>query len=263
MTPLRFLLLAVALAGSGAPAAASLTPDQLASVGVRPPPDAALPLDALLTDIDGHATTLATTIAGRPAIVIFADYDCQQLCSPIIGLAGSALKDSGLAPGLDYRLAIVGFNPDATAADARRMVEGQIGLDTAVGRVTSALIASPSVAKLLTAAVGYHFVHDADNHRYAHPAALLVVTPDGRLSRVLSGLSINGDDVRTALKGATHGGVVAIVDQIRSLCYGLGASVGRYANPVRLMLAAAGALTLLAVAGGIGFLVRAGGEGRL
>jgi protein SCO1 len=263
MTRFPFLLLAVALAGPAGPAAASLTPDQLASVGVRPPPDAALPLNAPLTDIDGHPTTLATAIAGRPAIVIFADYDCQQLCSPIIALAGSALKDSGLTPDEDYRLAIIGFNPDATAADATRMVDGQIGLSTPVGRATSALMASPSVAKLLTAAVGYHFVQDAGDHRYAHPAALLVVTQDGRLSRVLSGLSINGDDVRTALRGAAHGGAVAIVDQIRSLCYGLGASVGRYANPVRLMLAAAGALTLLAVAGGVGLLVRASGERRL
>ena len=263
MTPLRFLMLAAALAGFAGPASASLTPDQLASVGVRPPPDATLPLDAPLTDIDGHSTTLAAAIAGRPAVVIFADYDCQQLCSPIVALAGSALKDSGLTPGADYRLAIIGFNPDATAADARRMVDGQIGLNTPVGRVTSALIASPPVAKLLTAAVGYHFMHDADNHRYAHPAALLVVTPDGRLSRVLSGLSINGDDVSAALKGAARGGVVAIVDQIRSLCYGLGASVGRYTNPVRLMLAAAGALTLLVVAGGVGLLVRAGGGRRV
>jgi protein SCO1/2 len=263
VTRLRFLLLAIALAGSAAPAAASLTPEQLASVGVRPPLDAAFPLGAPLTDIDGHATTLGAAIADRPTLVIFADYDCPQLCSPIVGLAGSALKESGLTPGADYRVAIIGFNPAATAADARRMVDGQIGLNTSVGRVTSALIASPSVAKLLTAAVGYHFVRDADDHRYAHPAALLVVTPDGRLSRVLSGLSINGDDVRTALKDAAHGAPLAILDQIRSLCYGFGASVGRYTNPVRLMLAAAGALTLLAVAGGVGFLVRAGGERRV
>ena len=65
MTPLRFLLLAVALAARRA-AAASLTPDQLASVGVRPPPDATLPLNAPLTDIDGHATTLAAVIRGAP-----------------------------------------------------------------------------------------------------------------------------------------------------------------------------------------------------
>ena len=92
-------MLAAALAGFAGPASASLTPDQLASVGVRPPPDATLPLDAPLTDIDGHSTTLAAAIAGRPAVVIFADYDCQQLCSPIVALAGSALKDSGLTPG--------------------------------------------------------------------------------------------------------------------------------------------------------------------
>ena len=230
---------------------------------VRPPANATLPLDAPLTDVDGRATTLGAAIAGRPAVVIFADYDCQQLCSPIIALTGAALKASGLAPGADYRLAIIGFNPRATAADGRRMVDGQIGFRTPVGSATQALIASPSVSKRLTESVGYHSLYDAENHRYAHPAVLFVVTPEGRLSRVLSGLSINGDGLRTALKGAAQGGVAVIVEQIRSLCYGLGASVGRYTNPVRLMLAAAGGVTLIMVAGGVGFLSRRLAEARL
>lgn len=257
MTPLRWLLFAAALIGLASPAFGSLTRAQLASVDVRPPPNAALPLDAPLTDLDGQATTLGAAIAGRPSVVIFADYECQQLCSPIIALTGSALKASGLTPGADYRLAIVGFNPHATEVDGRRMVDGQIGLHSSVGLATRALMASSSVANRLTAALGYHFLYDEENHRYAHPAVLFVVAPDGRLSRVLSGLSISGDDLRTALKGAAHGGVAAVVDEIRSLCYGLGASVGRYTNSVRLALAAAGGVTLLMVAGGVGLLSRA------
>ena len=97
--------------------------------------------------------------------------------------------------------------------------------------------------------------------RFAHPAALLIVTPDGRLSRVLTGLAITGDDARRALIEARSGGVAAFVSRVRLLCYGLGASVGRYVGPVRIALAAAGAVTLLVVAAGLLFLTRASARG--
>ena len=238
------------------PAAVALAPDQLADVGVRPPPNASLLLDARLTDLDGRSLTLGDAIAGRPAVVIFADYDCPQLCSPILALASGALAKSGLAAGVDYRLVVIGFNPRASAADGKRMVEGQIGLETAVGRATTALMASEPVAARLTAAVGYHYVYDAALARYAHPAALLVVAADGRLSRVLSGLAISGGDVRLALVEAGKGAIGAIADQVRLLCYGFGASVGFYTDRVRILLGAAGAATLLAIAAGLVMLSR-------
>ena len=255
MTPrLRRLLGAFGLAAAmlaGAPAGAALPPNELAEVGVRPPPGARLPLDATLTDLGGKPTTLGGAIGGRPAVVIFADYRCTELCSPIAALAGDALAKSGLAPGGDYRLVVVGFNPRASAADGRRMIGGAIGFDTAVGRATTAVTASEPVVQRLTSAVGYHYAYDEERARYAHPAALLVVAADGRLSRVLSGLAINGGDVRLALVEAGKGAIGAIADQIRLLCYGFSASVGFYADRVRLILAAAGAATLLAIAGGL------------
>ena len=119
------------------PAAAALTAEQLKSVGVTPPPSAALPLDAPLKDLDGQPTTLRQMIADAPAVVVFADYRCTQLCSPILAVTGQALSKSGLDPGRDYRLIVVGFNPVATVTDARQMVGGQIGFDTPVGRATS------------------------------------------------------------------------------------------------------------------------------
>ena len=240
----------------GDPAGAALAPDQLADVGVRPPPDASLPLDAKLTDLDGRPTTLGEAIGGRPAVVIFADYDCPDLCSPILALTGDTLTKSGLQPGRDYRLVVIGFNPRASAADGKRMIGVQIGFDTPVGRVTTATMASEPVIARLTAAVGYRYAYDAARGRYAHPVALLVVTANGRLSRVLSGVAISGDDVRTALVEAGKGAIGAIVEQIRLLCYGFGASVGLYTDRVRLLLGAAGFATLLAIAAGLATLAR-------
>ena len=252
---LRCLALGAAIA-LGAPVHAALAPDQLAEVGVRPPPGARLPLNVRLADLDGRPVTLGEAIGARPAVVVFADYDCPQLCSPILALARDALAKSGRRPGVDYRMVVIGFNPRATAADGKRMVGGQIGFDSPVGRATAALTASPRAAERLMSAVGYHAEYDAAAARYAHPAVLLVVAADGRLSRVLSGLSISGDDVRRALVEAGRGGFGEIVDQVRLLCYGLAASVGVYDRPVRLLLAGAGAVTMLALAGGVVALAR-------
>ena len=147
-------------------------------MGVNPPPGATFPLDAPLTDLDGRSTTLRRVIADVPAVIVFADYRCTQLCSPILAVTGEALAKSGLDPGRDYRLIVVGFNPAATAADARQMVGAEIGFDTPVGRATFPLMGSERSVQRLTSSVGYHFVYDADNTRFAHPAALLIVTPE-------------------------------------------------------------------------------------
>jgi protein SCO1 len=237
-------------------AAAALTAEQLASVGVNPPPGATLPLDAPLTDLDGRSTTLRRAIANLPAVVIFADYRCAQLCSPILAVTGEALARSGLDPGRDYRLIAIGFNQAATAADAGQMVGGQIGFHTLVGRATFPLMGDERSVQQLTSSVGYHFVYDAESKRYAHPAALLIVTPDGHLSRILTGLSITGEDARSALIEAKSGAVASFVNQVRLLCYGFGASVGHYGSQVRILLAATGAATLLAIAAAILLLSR-------
>ena len=201
-------------------------------------------------------------MAGRPAVLVFADYRCTQLCSPILTVTGATLAASGLAPGRDYRLIVVGFNPRATAADARAMIGGQIGFDTPVGRATFPLMGSQSAVERLTHSVGYRFAYDAENDRFAHPAALLIVTPDGRLSRVLTRAC---DHWRRCEAGADRGAKrrrrPLSLAGFGLLCYGLGASVGRYVGPVRVALAAAGAATLLVVAAGLLFLTRASARG--
>jgi protein SCO1 len=162
--------------------------------------------------------------------------DCPQHCSPIVALAGVALKNSGLKAATDYRLVVIGFNK-ATAANGKRMIGGQIGFATQVGKATTGFTASQSIIAKLTCAVGFYYAYDAALVRFAHPAALLVVTRDGRLSRALSGLAITGDDARLALVEASGGTIGTFVDRAQLLCYGFSASVGFYADHVRILLA--------------------------
>ena len=75
------------------------------------PPGAALPMTLNFLDERGRQTTLAQAIGGVPAIVIFADYTCHTLCGPILEFAAAGLAKSGLRPGADYRVVVIGLDP--------------------------------------------------------------------------------------------------------------------------------------------------------
>jgi protein SCO1/2 len=247
----RIFIVAALFSVFAGAAEAGLAPDQLTAVGVDPPPGATFPIDAPLLDLDGRETSLGEAIDGRPATIVFVDYTCKTLCSPIVAIVAGALRGSGLRPGDDFRLIAIGFNPKNSADDARRMIDAQIGLTTPLGLATKALRATPAIVQRLTTAVGYRFAYDAEHDLYAHPAAILVAGADGRVSRALSGLALSPEDLRLALVEAGHGAIGKISDQLHLLCYGFDAKIGFYTDRIRLILIATCSLTVLSLALGL------------
>src|SRR5262245_39408175 len=121
MRMLGGLLLVIFLAGSpiGQRADAALPSGVLDGVSVEAQADALLPLSLRFTDDTGAPRTLGAALGGRPAILIFADYTCRTLCGPILDFALAGLEKSGLKPGADYRLVVVGLDSKDTLAAAR------------------------------------------------------------------------------------------------------------------------------------------------
>ena len=79
-----------------------------------------------------------------------------------------------------------------------------------------------------TVAAGYHYVYDKSVDQFAHPAVAYVVTAKGRISRVLSGLGLDANDLRLALVDAGKGRVGTFADRIRLLCYCFDPATGIY-----------------------------------
>jgi protein SCO1/2 len=80
---------------------------------------------------------------------------------------------------------------------------------------------------------------------------------------VLSGLAITSNDVRLALIEAGGGKIGQIADQVRLLCYGFSASVGYYADRIRILLALAGVATLCGLGAGLLAISRASARRRM
>lgn len=239
------LLASTLLAGLDRPAGAALVQAQLDEVSISPAPGAALALPTPLADIDRGPTTLGSALGGHPAVLVFADYTCRFLCGTVLALTTSALDASGLDPA-GYRLVLVGLDPKDSAADARAMVDAEAGQGPSRASLR-VLCGDGAAVRSLTGAAGYHAVYDAEHDQYAHPAGVIVLSADGHVAHVLSGIGLTAGDLRLALVEAGHGTTGGLIDQLRLLCYGFDAVHGLYTSRILMWLQAAGLVTVAAL----------------
>ena len=119
----RHAVLAAMMVIAG-PAAANFTAAQLAELAATPPANAALPNDLVLRDEDERQVSINDVIGGVPAVVVFRRLHLPHLCGPILEFAAAGPGQIGLRPGVDYRLLVIGLNPqrilDQRARDARK-----------------------------------------------------------------------------------------------------------------------------------------------
>jgi protein SCO1 len=232
-------------------AQAHFTAAQLAEISAAPPADARLPLQLNFHDDNGQATTIASALAGLPAVVIFADYTCRTLCGPILEFTALGLAKTGLEPGADYRLVVIGINPRDGFDAAQAMRAAHIGSSNPVDRGTVFLSGDEIAIGTATTAVGLHYAYDAEHDQYAHPAAAFVVNAAGRVRRLLSPLGLDGNDLRLALVDAGDGAVGGLADQIHLLCYGYDPVKGIYTERITTLLSYTAGTSVLLLAAGI------------
>src|SRR5689334_16539329 len=169
---------------------ARVTPADYREVGASVPPNAHLPLDATVTDSSGAQQSLRDIIS-RPTVLVFADYKCRTLCGPVVSFVASALERSGLSADGQFELLVVGLDPKDVAADASDMRRRHIDAGSPLFEASNFVTADQPTVKALTAAVGYSYYYDTDDTVFIHPAAAYVLTSNGGVSRVLTGLGLS------------------------------------------------------------------------
>jgi protein SCO1/2 len=246
----RVAFTALALLANG-PAFGAVSRAVLDQVYVDPKAGATLPLDLRFRDENGQPLSLAQAFDGHAAVLIFADYTCRTLCGPILDFVTTALQKSELRAGTDYRLLVIGLDPKDGLDAARAMKASRLDDSGPITRAATFLTGAETTIAAATAALGYHFAYDPAADQFAHPAAAFVLTRDGKVTRVLSGLGISGTDLRLALVDAGQGQVGTLADRFHLLCYGYDPTRGIYTARIGLILQICGGITLALMAGGI------------
>jgi protein SCO1 len=99
--------------------------------------------------------------------------------------------------------------------------------------------------KKLADQVGFHYKWDEQQEQFAHAAAIMFLTPDGRVSRYLYGIKFNPRDVRLALTEAGEGKTGSTVDKLLLYCFHYDPSSKGYTLFALNLMRAGGALTVV------------------
>jgi protein SCO1 len=209
---------------------------------------ARLPLDMKLVDDLGGAVRLGDYFDGeRPVLLVLGYYQCPQLCGLLMHGLLEGLQESAL-PRRQWRIVGVSIDPQDTPASARARRELDFAYaDFLLGsRKADApldlhlLVAAPRDIQRLARRVGFDYSTTATSDhaaldagaRFAHPAAVMVVTPRGEVSRYLMGIDFAPADLRSALAQARAGAVGALTHRIALLCAHFDPAVGRHSGAV-------------------------------
>ena len=230
-------------------------PGALKGVGIDQKLDSQIPLNLTFKDEAGRDVPLSTYFASKkPVVLALVYYRCPMLCSEILnGLAG-ALRIVTLNPGRDFEVVAVSFDPKDTPEIAAAKKQSYL---RRYGRANAAngwhfLTGDETNIKALTDAVGFHYTYDPATDQYAHASAVMIATPQGRLSKYFYGVEYSARDLRLGLVEASDNKIGTPVDQILLFCFHYDPTTGKYGAVAMSSIRIAGAV-FLAICGAFFF----------
>ncbi len=246
--PVVLAIFALATAGRGVVGAQDRAPLAAATItehlGDRLPPDVAL------TDSDGSPVRLSSLIGDVPVVLTFAYYTCPMLCELGQDGAADAFARSGRRIGRDFRVATVSIDPRDTPALAREWhdrVVARLGA-SAEGTAWHVLVGREADVRRLADAVGFAYARDTDTGEYAHPTALFLLTPDGRIAEYVYGVTFDPPDIAAAIDRAAAGRTTTAIERFLTRCFHYVPSLRRHGQAVTWLLRLGG-LTVTAIMG--------------
>lgn len=216
-----------------------------------------VPLDLAFENADGETVVLGDLLGDRPLALSLVYYDCPMLCPMTLEGLSRSFRGLSYSVGREFDAAVVSFAPGEgaeLAGEARERTLRQYGrLGSEDG--WHFLTGDAASITALTEAVGFRYTLDEETGEYAHPAGLVILTPEGRIARYFFGIDHGPKDLRLGLVEAADGRLGSPVDQVLLYCYRYDPVVGRYTTATMNLLRLGGVLTLLALGSFVGLML--------
>lgn len=231
----------------GIPTAEGKLPEPLKDVSIKQKLDAQMPLDVEIVDASGQRRTFGSLLRGKPVVLAFVYYECRMLCNmTLYGLVRALNAIPNLSAGNDFDIITVGFDPAETPAVAARKMQE---LETryrrgGIAKGTHLLTGTAANVKRLADAAGFQYAWDEQTKQWAHSSGLMVLTPEGKISKYFYGVEFSARDLRLGMVEASRGLIGSPVDQVLLFCYHYDPMTGKYGATVMTLLRLAGGGTV-------------------
>lgn len=176
-----------------------------------------IPLDLKFVTEKNETVTLRQLI-DKPTILSFVYFDCPGLCSPLLEGVGDVIRKTDMVLGKDYQVITFSFNfrdtPEKAKDKKKRFVE-KYSADNGEGWIflttdSTTIYDITHATGFITKAVGFDFIH---------PSAIIAVSPKGKITRYLYGITFLPMDVKLAVAEANEGKARPTIQKIMLMCY--------------------------------------------
>lgn len=238
--------LSVAPAHAVPPTQASEKLEQLDGVEIVEKLGAQIP-DLQFKDSGGEQVALRSLFDGERPVLLTLNYsDCPMLCSLQINALTEAMNKIEWQVGKEYKVITVSLDPKETsdrAAQTKERYVNQLNHKNPEG--WSFLTGDEKSIRALADAVGFGYRYSQERQEYLHGAALMVMSPQGKVSRYLYGVTYSPQTMRLSMAEASQGKQVSTLDAFVLYCFYYDANAGNYTPMVRNILKAGAVLTII------------------
>ncbi len=200
-----------------------------------------IPADLQFKDEFGNNVTLAKYFNGnKPLVLTLVYYECPMLCTEVLNGLLKTLNVMNLQVGNDFDVLTVSFDSKETPslASAKKAAYVKAYKHDGANKGWHFLTGTKSSIDKITKATGFRYAYDPKSDLFAHGAAIMVLTPQGKISHYFYGVEFSARDLRLALVEASQGKIGSATDQILLFCFHYDPSQGKYSayalNFVRL-----------------------------
>ena len=202
--------------------------------------------------------SLRNLVQDKPVLLSLVYYECPMLCTLVLNGQVEAMKQVPFALGDDYQAVTVSFDHEEThvlAANKKRAYVKEYGREGG-DENWHFLVGEEEPIRALCDAVGFTFKYMEQNGEYAHKSGIVLLTPDGHVSRYFPGTEYDATGLRLGMVEASKNRIGGVVDRLFLLCYHYDPAVGQYGLMINRIVNAACMATLFAVLGGLYYFFR-------
>jgi protein SCO1 len=227
-------------------------PTALRDVRIEQKLDQQLPLDLVFRDENGQTVKLGQYFGKKPVVLALVYYDCPMLCTQVLNGMVTSFRVLPFQIGKEFDVVTVSFDPRESSdlATAKKKIYVNYLPERMHAGATEGwhfLTGDQANIAQLTDAVGFRYHYDEATKQFAHASAIMLTTPQGKLSRYFYGIDYPARDLRLGLIESAENKIGTPVDQLLLYCYHYDPATGRYGAAVMKIVRTAGVITVIGI----------------
>ena len=239
---------------------ASVRPPGLKNVGIQQNLNQQVPADLVFTDDLGRKVRLGDYYGKKPLILNLVYFTCPMLCGEELSGLESTLRVLKFDVGKEFDVITVSFDPKDTPEAAAKKKEKILRRYKRAGAEQGwhFLVGQQDSIDAIAKAVGFQYEYDAKTEQFAHTTAIMVLTPEGKISQYYYGIDYPPKDLRLGLVEASQNKIGNVVDELLLYCYHYDPEKGKYSATVLRVLRVMGVATMLCLGTFLFVMIRRG-----